>query len=210
MVSPTVIESWQAISAWCAEHVTDLHTAFGGPAAEADIRRAGDEVGAALPDDLVEWWRLVDGTLPEADTVGSLLPPYHNPMSIMDALESRQSWLAQWGNASDLALADGRPDPALAAAGTPCYLGWLPVWLPIARDESGNELFVDLRLGPLHGCVMEFDEVDCASQPPGWPTVRAMLADVANALTTGIAIGVDRLQPQLADGRLEWTDQQPA
>jgi cell wall assembly regulator SMI1 len=72
-------------------------------------------------------------------------------------------------------------------AGTP-VAGWLPVWLPIAGDGGGGGLFVDLRAGPLSGCVMRWDKVEAAQLPPLWPDVATMLGEIADALVRGVDI----------------------
>jgi cell wall assembly regulator SMI1 len=95
-------------------------------------------------------------------------------------------------------------------AGTPCEGMYLPVWLPIAGSGMGLDLFVDLRPGPLRGCVMRFDRVGTARSKPDWPSVAAMLAEVADALEHGQIIGDD--YPVCArvdeEGHLVWD--QPA
>lgn len=43
---------------------------------------------------------------------------------------------------------------------------WLPLFVPIAVTASGSYPFVDLREGPVHGCVMPFDNVEGADEEP--------------------------------------------
>jgi cell wall assembly regulator SMI1 len=79
---------------------------------------------------------------------------------------------------------------------------WLPGFLPIATDGGGADLFVDLRSGPEHGCVREFDKVYTDGNPR-WANVTAMLADIADALANLSAI--DGFHPRLDhDGTLHW------
>ncbi|MBF6469045.1 hypothetical protein IU427_28330 [Nocardia beijingensis] len=88
-----------------------------------------------------------------------------------------------------------------APAGTRCPPYWLPVWLPIAAS-AGPRLVCDLRHGPLHGCVMEWDEYRAASVEKRWTSVTAMLTEIADALEYGTDI--DGCQPQRSDGTLDW------
>jgi cell wall assembly regulator SMI1 len=204
MAEPTVTESWQTIVDWLAQHAPAMHAALRGPATQADLSRAQEELPASLPDDLLEWWRLADGVRYEA-IARHLIPPYYNPWQVADAVGVRMDWVEARGHASAQALADGTRDPALDPAGTQCYYGWLSTWVPIAYDGMGGLLFVDLRPGPQRGCVMEFDKVEAAWQPPAWSSIRTMLADIARGLTTGTATGPYKDRPQATtEGHLEW------
>ena len=74
----------------------------------------------------------------------------------------------------------GRPTPHEARklaepAGSLIGDLWLPLFVPIAVTASGSHLFVDLREGPLRGCVMPFDNVEGADEEPLWENVAAML-----------------------------------
>ncbi len=100
------------------------------------------------------------------------------------ALNSREVWLQV---ARDTAPV---PPPELAAfvsqqtllpAATPCDT-WLPAWLPIGESTGDVELFVDLRPGPRHGCVMRYDAEGGADPEPVWADAAAMLHDIADAL----------------------------
>jgi cell wall assembly regulator SMI1 len=202
MAEPGVTESWQTIVEWLAHHAPAMHAALRGPATEPDLSWAQRKIPTPLPDDLLEWWRLADGVRYRS-AEGELIPPCYNPWQVADVLNERAAWLRTRGAASAQARADGMPDPARQSAGTQCYTGWLPTWVPIAYDRFGNALFVDLRPGRLHGCVTEFDSKTGTSQSPLWPSVKTMLAEVATSLKSGTAIALDR--PQLADnGRLTW------
>ena len=79
---------------------------------------------------------------------------------------------------------------------------FLPVFIPIAEDQSGSDLFVDTRAGGLRGCVTEFAKGDLDCHGPRWPSVTAMLADVADGLDTGTAVGY--WKPAVENGRLTW------
>jgi cell wall assembly regulator SMI1 len=204
MAEPTVTESWQTIVDWLAQHAPAMHATLRAPATEADLSRAQKELGTPLSDDLLEWWRLADGVNIEAGTAGDLIPPYFMPTQVGFALADRLERMQMWGDASAEALAYDQPDPALDEAGTQCA-AWLPKWIPIAYDNSGDDMFVDLRPGPQHGCVMEFGREGAADQDPTWPSVRTMLADIANALSTGTTAGPFTCRPRVtSEGHLEW------
>jgi hypothetical protein len=77
------------------------------------------------------------------------------------------------------------------------------VWLPIADDGGGGYLFADLRHGPSHGCVMQWDKCEAATLKPQWPSVTTMLAEIADALQH--KTDIDGCQPEAHDdGTLDW------
>jgi hypothetical protein len=107
------------------------------------------------------------------------------------------------------------------AAGDECRGGWQPEFasfVPIANSGTGDCLVVDLRPGPLRGCAMEwYNHGGLAAR---WPSVTAMLTDIADALEHGRPEDRDptdvecvhrtRVWGQLAvfraDGTLAWED----
>lgn len=183
---------------WYATHAPAVYATLRGPASADQLVQARQEMGQELPADLLTWWELADGVEDAAAIAGSVVPPFYNPYPVASALDSRRLWLSIWPGD------DGTAGPA----GTECQFMWLPDWLPISNNGGGNDLFVDLRPGPLRGCVMEFDRVEGAGGPPLWPNVETMLRDIADALETGSAIdpfGDDPVRVELLDGgRLEW------
>lgn len=153
-------------------------------------------VNRPLPSDLVTWWRMSCGVTNHRG--GLLIPPNYVPYAVDDAVDTRESLLEVW--------LEGVPEDDVAAlvdqpAGTP-VAGWLPVWLPIAGDGCGGDLFVDLRSGPLSGCVMRWDKVETAEFEPLWPSVSAMLGDIAAALEHGVEI--DGVRAVVVDQVLDW------
>lgn len=215
-----MISSWDRIRTWLASHAPDVLAQIQPPATEADLTAASDLVNGPLPEDLLEWWRLANGMADAWPHPGHLLPPWFDPYPVAKAMQRYEMWIDVWHNQPVLperqlmAWARG-PLPTVAEqvdslmaepAGTPCEGMYLPVWLPIAGSGMGLDLFVDLRPGPLHGCVMRFDRVGTAQSEPDWPSVAAMLAEVADALEHGRTIGGD--YPVRAgvddEGRLVW------
>lgn len=78
----------------------------------------------------------------------------------------------------------------------------MPSFVPLAEDLSGSVMIVDTRAGLLRGCVAEYDKVEGDSGGPKWPSVSAMLAEVAEALRSGNPIGYWR--PDVDEGWLAW------
>jgi cell wall assembly regulator SMI1 len=175
--------------------VTAAH--LGDPVAEDDIALVEALLDRSLPADLLAWWRQSCGATGSVE--GRLIPPGHTPYTIDQAVDHRELMLAI------ASCEDAMETAALVAepAGSPCSPCWLPVWLPIAQDGGGNNLFIDLRQGPMHGCVMEWDKYEKALGEPLWPTVAAMLAEIADAVEHGTDI--EGYQPHACnDGTLDW------
>jgi cell wall assembly regulator SMI1 len=189
----TVNESWDIIVGWLGRYSPAELALIRPPAAEDDIRDAERSIGAALPDDLVAWWRRADGRAGK----GSLLPPCYSPYPVRTALDRREVWMTAWNGVMEQAGVDrfaryvAQEDRA--PAGSPGKDAWLPRWLPIAGDGGGNDLFVDLRPGPAHGCVRQFRRDDGAGDTAWWSSVAAMLAEIADALTREVAIHGNRI-----------------
>nr|MDT0660387.1 SMI1/KNR4 family protein [Micromonospora sp. DSM 115978] len=203
-MQPDVDQSWDLILNWLGRHSPAEAALIRPPADPRDIDAAAHAVDTGLPADLVAWWRRADGQ----DGKGQLLPPLYSPYAVRAALGSRDIWLTAWNPAA------AGPDPDRfaawvadldrAPAGTPCQGAWLPSWLPIAGDGGGNDLFVDLRSGPAHGCVREFRRHSGALDEVLWDSVAAMLAEVAVALRHGVPVRGDRQIWVYDDGTICW------
>ncbi len=198
-------DAWGRIRAWFERYAPAVHDTLRGSVSADDLAKAHAAMGQELPGDLSLWWRRVDGVTSDSIRAGAVLPPWYHPYPVESALESRRMWLEIWHVEADY-LADLMSQPA----GQPCRDAWLPMWLPIANNGGGSDLFVDLRSGPERGCVMAFDRVDGAEDDPLWPSVGAMLDEVADALEHGTAIAPFTGSPLRAEvlegGRLEWVD----
>jgi cell wall assembly regulator SMI1 len=170
----SVDESWTRIVAWLDDSglsASDEKQLDPDAPGLADVERVLDR---PLPPDLAEWWRLSG-----ADTSGleRLIPIEHTPLPIADALEARSHRLNQALRHGE-SIVDGE-------AGDPSR-GFHSAFVPIAFDGHGRYLFVDLRGGPLHGCVGEWDDAGGFVDVISWPSVAEMLGDIADALEHGV------------------------
>jgi cell wall assembly regulator SMI1 len=198
-----VATSWGRIVAWLRERAPATAAAIRAPATDELIDDAEREVGAPFPADLRAWYRQTDGIAPSPHP-GTLIPQSFVSYPISYALDSRRTWL----EACEMLAEEGDDIATLIAreqakpAGSPCYL-WLPKWMPVATDYGGLDVFVDLRDGPAHGCVMTYDKVGACDEPPLWPSVSAMLHEIAEALDRDTVAGGCRPTVD-ADKRLDW------
>jgi cell wall assembly regulator SMI1 len=196
MSAATGVEaSWDRIEAWLSRCAPGYHAALNPPAGIDAIRRAERELGVSIPPDLAAWWRRADGVdhnpAPSPRHLGSLIPNRYNPLSMAEALErrnmhmrvARQCCPPELLNEFEAWTARCSQDPAGTLYPYDASSAWPLAWLPIASDYGGGGLFVDLRTGPLHGCLVPYDRVEHDGYP-AWPSIAALWAHVAEALET--------------------------
>lgn len=209
-----VEHAFAEIVVWCERYAPRTAAAIRPAADEATLRRAVAATAGRWPDDLLAWYRLMDGT--ERTPDGYLLPSYC-PLPLDSVMAHWTMWQEIWQQIRDSSRDEERdrrlialggvpedPDDAFARlqtqpAGTAAGM-FLPSFVPIAEDQSGADLFVDARPGDAHGCVTEFVKGDADSRGPRWPSVTAMLTDVAEALRAGRPVG--HWHPAAEDGAL--------
>ncbi len=124
-------------------------------------------MGTELPADLVALWRL------EGADAGYWLPPEG-----AGALEGPDEALDTRAILLQVAEEEDPGDPMWPDR-------FIPELLPIAMNGGGDSLVVDLRPGEHRGAVFFWDHEKWGLEEPLWPSVSAMLADVADALETG-------------------------
>ncbi|MET0236953.1 MAG: SMI1/KNR4 family protein [Kibdelosporangium sp.] len=196
-MSPSVENHWNRITTWLRGHTPASAARLAPPATTDDIAVVEALLNRPLPADLIGWWRQSCGVT--GFVGGRLIPPHHAPYTIDEAVDCREMMLevASCDDDADIAALVAEP------AGSPCTPYWLPVWLPIAHDGGGCYLFTDLRHGPSHGCVMKWDKYEAATLEPRWPSITAMLTEIANALRDGTDIHGHQPEAR-ADGTLDW------
>jgi cell wall assembly regulator SMI1 len=199
-VSVLVDEAWDRIATWLADNARATAACLNPPASGAAIGAAERQLGRSLPADLVRWWRRVNGAQVLIGRA-SLLPPFYLPCSV-------DHMLREWRVRREVYHHDPDDPIAHAALSSPAgsrTLLFPPAFVPIAIDGAGGNLVVDLRSGPLYGCVLGFD-AESGSDGPWWANVAAMLDDVADALERGTSSRfLDYVAVVREDGTLDWT-----
>lgn len=186
-----VAEQWGRVSRWLGDNLESVSIAGATEDQVADAMRA---TGGLWPEELTTFFRLVNG-FPRENWVSIF--PSHELFDLNRAVSERQLELDIWGEIDAEMGAEPQTD---TSAGD--YVGtYLPYFLPFAGAD-GYLLFVDARPGPLHGCVTEFEKVDADGEGPKWPSLSAMLTNLADSLETGKAF--DGRTPTVVDGELRW------
>lgn len=179
-----VEESWAGIAAWLNANAPETANAVRPPAPEPLIRSLERHAPNGWPDGLSTLYRLADGA--ERSTAGYIYPRYRplpleeaeGTRQMLLGIEAQVGAAAnadfereqnsplyrnlravqQAGSGVPLPEPQRPYDPAKAEAddaGARASM-FIPPFLPIAEDGSGDFLFVDLRGGRLHGCVGEY------------------------------------------------------
>jgi cell wall assembly regulator SMI1 len=173
---------WHDIVEWLRRNTPATAAQIRPPATEPMIAGVEAEVGRPLPADLREWWQQADGvSMPE---MAFLLPGGFAPLSCHQALQFR---------AMSLEIAAGTEIEAepVEVAGDDQVMNFHRLFLPIGDDTLGNSLCVDLRDGPRHGCIGEWNHEAGWDNALYWDSVTDMLTDIRAALLDG--------RPALAD-----------
>jgi cell wall assembly regulator SMI1 len=136
-----------------------------------------------IPADLRAWWRCSDGVDAVAAAPRVLIPDSYLPMPIDAAVDWREQLLNigfMTTNLSDLDYQNMVERYENEPAGTPNGAFWLPSRLPFAFNGGSVGLFIDLRHGPLHGCVVPYFRDSAGAHDPRWSSVLDMITEVAD------------------------------
>lgn len=223
-------ELWTDIVRWLSINAPVTAKTIRAPAAEPVIRSFEQAAPNGWPIDLSTMYRLFDGA--EPSTAGYILPRYRPlpleeaekerqmMLSIMaevgaeaNAEFEREMSSPIYRNLRAVSEAHSsvplpkphRPyDPADAEAAEAGTAAWIFIssFLPIADNNAGDYLFVDLRAGRQHGCVSEWFKGEADWRPAIWPSVEELLEDTLTSLRTGRPVFFSR--PSVTDGSLNW------
>lgn len=181
--SPVPTE-WQRLQRWLRAYAP-RSVPVGDRPAESAIAAAQIDSGIDWPVSLVEFCRLGLGSV-------RLLP--HGPFFSIDEMPAarRQLLAMEVEYAGEWVTAEGAEPAGSSTSG---YIGAL---MPIAGER--DTVCVDLRPGPLHGCVgIYMPDGGC---DPTWFSIGAMLADLAISVETGREF--TGLVPEVVDGVFGW------
>ena len=157
-------------------------------------------MGYDWPAELLAWLRVGDGAhrTIHADVILGFIPM--GVAQIVDEWRLMREVIntGEW-------LEPGEVEASEAGeAGT--YSGvWCRTFIPVGDYTTGDFLFIDLRSGPLHGCIREWEDGAAYPREPHWDGIASMLSDIDQALQTGQLLdeGTGKI-PTVKDGALEW------
>jgi cell wall assembly regulator SMI1 len=197
MGTDTAVErAWHRIEDWLSRFAPRFRAELNPPASAAEVDAVAAALEVALPVDLRIWWGLCNGVRhgigrPSGHLIPDFSCPYPASMALgrwrMHLEVQQEFYPPAMGEEMERFLAAQNSQPAGTLLN---QWYWLPRWLPVAGDGMGGGLFVDLREGPLHGCLVEFSREDHASAPR-WRSVTQLWVDVAD-LMDAAATDLDR------------------
>ncbi|WP_437723469.1 SMI1/KNR4 family protein [Sorangium sp. So ce861] len=131
--------AWKRIGAWLAAHAPPIAADLAPPATDEQIARLETAIGVALPDELAASLRVHDGQGPYC---GNPALGYWVALSCAAIAEL---W-AEYGRR----IADGSPlhDKGVIADPGVRPRWWHERWIPIATDDIGDSLVVDVDPAP--------------------------------------------------------------
>ncbi|MEZ0494654.1 hypothetical protein AB2L28_20650 [Kineococcus sp. TBRC 1896] len=198
---PSVEAAWARITAWLRTHAPATAASLHPPAPARERALAEERTGVLWPEQLRTWFSLHDRW--DRDAGAAVLPGWPGPMSLTRALDDRQLRLKieQDVTADDEDAAEHRAEVAQQEAGQIAG-AFLPAFIALDENQSGDALFVDCRRGPRHGCVTEWIDEAFDGAGPVWWSIAQMLSDVADHLEQQTPCRYWR--PQVEDGAVRW------
>lgn len=177
-------KTWSRIETWLREHAPELHQSLQRGASAADIRKAEQKLGVALPEEVKESYRLHDGQAPLA-----------SPLMGEWQLLSLKNVLRQWDIQQKL-LDDGSFDEARGKPVGPVRPDWYNArWVPIAYNGGGDLYCLDFdpASGGRQGQVVTFWHAD---------DKRERIAESFGALLEAFADDLEQGRYQFENGML--------
>ncbi|WP_410646388.1 SMI1/KNR4 family protein [Amycolatopsis sp. cmx-4-54] len=195
--------AWERITTWLNIHAPVTAATLRPPAPAEDIRATQKAVGQALPDDLLQWWNLMDGVDDQRDyRTAFTFPEVRMPLPVARVREEWAS-LSRYPD-EDCCRTGGHH---LRSAGDATF-GYCTALIPICRGVDRAILALDLRPGNHHGCVMDWMAQAGAHRTP-WASIAAMLTDTAERLDRHRAAAESQTGPGAPairdDGAFTWT-----
>ena len=196
MTDATLVQAWNQYSAVLSERAPASWAAVRPPAPGPPT--VCQELELAEDDVVTTWFTLHDGTGSDLDT-GMVLPE-NLMLSQSAAVISTRMIREIWAGQPVGMTAETEGDVALAgeAMGT-----WLPEYLMIAEDAVAGGLFLDLRNGPLHGCVRRWDKGEADTWGTAGRSLAALIKQVSRALSSDTGL-IDDLRAVVTDGAVTW------
>lgn len=175
-------DQWARLLSWCDANAPVTAAGLNPPAEPQTVRDAEIATGTTWTPELREWFALHNGS-DHGRAFPQVLPGYR-PMTLAELVRDWRSLVGIWaGPTTEMEKIEGRrllADPAGTTAFT-----YVSSYIPIAADSTRCRLVVDTRDGDDAGCVVGFASDDGVDEGTmRWPSIGAMLQDVADSLET--------------------------
>ncbi|WP_183061692.1 SMI1/KNR4 family protein [Motilibacter peucedani] len=182
---------WATLRDWCRINAPATLAALHPPASDAELEAAQLRTGLMWPQSLVASLREHDGAEVWSGDVLLAFTP-------MGAAEIAEMWFEftafPWG---------GTEDPHAGLAGEVPSHPFSSGWLPVAQMEGAFYL-LDLRPGPLHGCVLYWtSDGDGMSEEPLVSSYEELVRVSVLGITDGLK-GPEGMIASVVEGRVQW------
>lgn len=205
----TLAAAWNGLLDELAELAPLTRGLVRPPRPSGEVEGVLGRLPVRVPDLVLAWFALHDGVAwgsPPVPTIAGSVLPFATPLSVHESVRDTLMIHEIW-SASDDALEFDRQNPgddprrlhAGHSVGT-----WLDEYLLIAADGMGGGIFIDLRPGPLHGCLRNWDKVDADGY--GDELVAESLPDLLGAVRAGLRTRapVAGWVPTVNEGAIDW------
>lgn len=190
---PGLTELWSRFENWLAEHAPGDHGSLRPGCPGGDIKRLEDGLGFRLHEDVKTTLELHNGvTMRRASTEPGAFLIGYSLLDVDGILEAHRDLVAMVEDARE----EGEEDLVVGH-----IADWQ--WVPLARNISGDLLFVDHR----HHHSGEIGEMSFGDSEYRmlWPRMDLMLVDLCDSVETGAPVTFVPRVPALYEGRmLEW------
>lgn len=171
------VEAWHHLTTWLTAHAPDDHATLRPGCSDGELGRLADGLGFAVHADVRATLELHDGVvMRRASTEAGAFLLGYSLLGVDGILEAHRDLVAMVEDARE----EGEEDLVVGRTGdVRC--------VPLARDISGDLLFVDHR--PHHaGEIGEISFGDLVEYRVLWPRMDLMLADLCEALEKGAPV----------------------
>ena len=190
---PGLTELWSRFENWLAEHAPGDYESLRQGCSGADIQRLEDSLGFSLHEDVRATLELHNGvTIRRASTEPGAFLLGYSLLDVDGILEAHRDLVSMVEDARE----EGEVDLVIG-----CIADMQ--WVPLARNISGDLLFVDHR----HHHLGEIGEISFGDSEYRmlWPRMDLMLVDLCHSVETGAPVTSVPRVPVLYEGRmLEW------
>lgn len=133
-------KSWRKIKKWLKANKSGLHKALHPPASAEQLAYLEGVIGAALPDDFKEAWKIHNGHEDGDNIIAALDGAEAGSYFLMSCEQIVQEWQSWKGLIDSGEFADqlSGPDKGIRDA------WWHPGWIPFASNGGGDSLCLDL------------------------------------------------------------------
>ncbi|MFE9647157.1 SMI1/KNR4 family protein [Streptomyces sp. NPDC006365] len=173
-MSDEVRDLWRSISSVLAERAPRTSACLNPPASQSVLSEVQECSLGRAPDSLLQSLTCHDG-MQLKPLHARLFPPSFIPYSAAGMVASHKLW-------REIIEVDFDASPDVEGLAGEDATSYSPRFLPIATDTAGDEYFIDLRDGEMHGCIRRWYQSSGAVGEPLWPSFQSLIEDVANAL----------------------------